>query len=73
MLFTDGRVKRTCEFCGRMYRPRVPSQKHCGFHCRDEHKKAMAKAARRTWWFEGRPSLEAAERMLREKRDAAST
>jgi predicted nucleic acid-binding Zn ribbon protein len=74
-LFTDGQIKRHCEVCGKLYRPRVPDQRFCGFYCRDKQRKRDAKAARRTWWFEDKPSLEQAERMLKEKRqhDAAST
>jgi hypothetical protein len=61
MLFTDGRVKRQCEQCHSMFRPRVPEQKWWGPYCRMKAKAAEGKAARRVWWANGRPTLDQVE------------
>jgi hypothetical protein len=57
-LFTDGRAKRACLWCGRKYLPYVPDQKYCGPYCRNKAKALEAKSARRVWWRAGRPLLE---------------
>jgi hypothetical protein len=44
-----------CEWCGQMYRPRVPDQRFCGMECRLQGKAAEGRAARRSWWAQGRP------------------
>lgn len=55
MLFHDGRVKRECERCGKLYRPRTADQRFCGRWCRMKTKAAEGRAARRAWWQQGRP------------------
>jgi hypothetical protein len=49
--------ERDCEWCGQMYRPRVPDQRFCGMECRAEGKAAEGRAARRSWWAQGRPMI----------------
>jgi hypothetical protein len=56
-LFTDGRAKRTCTYCGGLYRPRVPEQVVCGPACRAARKSLEARSARRTWDAHGRPII----------------
>jgi hypothetical protein len=53
-LFTDGRAKRTCAYCGRSFRPRVPDQVVCGPTCRAARKSLEARSARRVWIADGR-------------------
>ena len=55
--FTDGGAKRECKYCGRAFHPRVEAQAFCRPWCSNEWKKNVAKAARRIWVREGRPSL----------------
>jgi hypothetical protein len=50
--------ERECEWCGEMYRPRVPDQRFCGIECRLQGKAAEGRAARRAWWKEGRPMID---------------
>ena len=55
MLFSDGRCKRECVYCGKAFRPRVPDQRYCRPSCRAEAKAAEGRAARRLWREAGRP------------------
>jgi hypothetical protein len=47
--------ERECEWCGEMYRPRVPDQRFCGMECRNAGKAAEGRAARKVWFDAGRP------------------
>jgi hypothetical protein len=51
------RAKRECAHCGRPYSPTKEGQRFCRPWCSNEYKKRIAKAARRIWVREGRPSL----------------
>jgi hypothetical protein len=61
MLFADGRVKRRCDYCGAMFRPRVPSQRYCRLWCHNKDKAAEGRAARRVWRERGRPMFDERE------------
>ena len=57
MLFTDGRVRRSCEVCGDAYRPHVSTQRYCSAYCRAQAQRREAKSARRLWVQAGRPII----------------
>jgi hypothetical protein len=53
---------RTCPNCGQQFRPERSHQVYCRQWCRMKAKAAEGRAARRTWWKAGKPTLEQIER-----------
>ena len=47
--------KRSCEYCGQVYRPRVEDQRWCRRWCRKQAMALAGRAARRAWIEAGRP------------------